>query len=80
MRRGSAADEESGDGPRALEGLQLDLQGPEVVADEMVLSCHQREVAITAAVGTEGDVNVGGCGNVSVVRHNAILACPSYRS
>src|SRR5262249_43512351 len=80
MRRSSATDEESGDRPWDLEGLQFDLQGPEVVADEMVLSRHQCEIAITAAVGTERDVNISSRGNVTVVCHDLILACPHYCS
>src|SRR5262249_5301476 len=80
MRRSPATDEECGDIPPPLEGRQLDLQTPQVVAAELVLPRHQREIAITAAVGTERDVNVSGSGNVGVVRHESILACSPYGS
>jgi hypothetical protein len=77
VRRSSAADEESGDGSWELEGSQLDFQGLQVVADEMVLACHQREIAIAAAVGAEGNVNVGGRREFGLIRHSLILAGPA---
>ena len=59
MGRRAAAEVERVDFARRLELLQLELDRPQIVADQIVAAGDEREVAVAAVMPAEGDVDVG---------------------
>lgn len=61
---GASAEEESVYGTGRIELTEVEIECVEVAGDEMVFAGDEGEVAVSAAVAAEGDVDVGGGGGI----------------